>query len=246
MIETLKKHKIKIIVAAVILAILAVAWAYDGNVNPNTPTSIAEAETYTPYEEYPDCYEEYEYYDKIIESDETPAETDDVTVTTEQPATAQPYERAPVEPENMVRGDGSFTVTLSVRVDTLLNNMNRLNSNSHELVPADGVIFPATVVTVHEGESVFNVLQREMRRVGIHMSSRFTPAFNSAYVEAIGNIFHLDAGPLSGWMYRVNGNFPNFGASRYLLEPDDVIEWVYTVDLGRDVGGYFGGWQRDE
>ncbi|MCL2839003.1 MAG: DUF4430 domain-containing protein [Oscillospiraceae bacterium] len=245
MIEIIKKHKIKIIVAVAIAAVLAVAWAYDGMLNPSTP-SLAEAEIYVPYDEYADYYEENDYYNEIIEHDENPIEAADATAPTEQAPITQPYVREPVEPENMTIGDSSFTVTLSVRVDTLLNNMNRLNSDSHELVPANGVIFPATVVTVHEGESVFNVLQREMRRVGIHMSSRFTPVFNSAYVEAIGNIFHLDAGPLSGWMYRVNGNFPNFGASRYLLEPGDVIEWVYTVDLGRDVGNYFGGWQRDE
>jgi len=131
----------------------------------------------------------------------------------------------------------SFYVTLSVRVDTILHNMHLLDQDKHELIPASGVIFHPTRVRVEQGESVFEVLQREMRRVGIHMSSRATPAFNSAYVEAIQNIFEFDAGPLSGWMYRVNGIFPNFGSSQYILNPDDVIEWVYTVDLGRDVGG---------
>lgn len=131
----------------------------------------------------------------------------------------------------------SFYVTLSVRADTILNNMHLLSEYKHELVPANGVIFPATQVRVEEGESVFEVLQREMRRVGIHMSSRFTPALNSAYVEGIQNLFEFDVGPLSGWMYRVNGVFPNFGSSQYILSAGDVIEWVYTVDLGRDVGG---------
>jgi len=135
-----------------------------------------------------------------------------------------------------IADDGSFTVTLSVRVDTILHNMHLLHRDKHELVPADGIIFPATQVTAYEGESVFNVLQREMRRNRIHMSSRFTPIFNSAYVEAINNLFEHDVGPLSGWMYSVNGVFPNFGSSLYTLSPDDIIEWVYTVDLGRDVG----------
>jgi len=139
---------------------------------------------------------------------------------------------------NQINEDGSFTVTLSIRVDTILPNMHILNSEKHELIPADGVIFAARQVTAYEGESVFNVLQREMRRNGIHMASRFTPVFNSAYVEAINNIYEFDVGPLSGWMYRVNGEFPNFGSSRYILSPGDVIEWLYTVDLGRDIGGH--------
>jgi len=147
-----------------------------------------------------------------------------------------PAMRAPVEPEDMVIGDGSFTVTLSVRAHTILYNMHLLHRDKHELVPDDGWIFPPTEVVVYEGESVFNVLQREMRRHGIHMVARWTPIFNSAYVEAINNLYEFDVGPLSGWMYSVNGWFPNFGASRYLLSPGDVVEWVYTVDLGRDLG----------
>ena len=144
----------------------------------------------------------------------------------------------PTTPPTDARPDDAlFYVTLSVRVDTILRNMHLLDREKHELIPSDGVIFPATRVRVAQGESVFDVLQREMRRGGIHMSSRFTPAFNSAYVEAINNIFEFDVGPLSGWMYRVNGIFPNFGSSQYILASGDVIEWVYTVDLGRDVGG---------
>ncbi|MCL2665847.1 MAG: DUF4430 domain-containing protein, partial [Defluviitaleaceae bacterium] len=121
----------------------------------------------------------------------------------------------------------AFAVTLSVRADTL---------SGHELVPADGAIFPEAIVTAYEGESVFDVLHREMRNAGIHLAFRQTPVFNSAYIEAINNLYEFDAGPLSGWKYRVNGEFPNLGASLYILQPDDVIEWLYTVDLGRDIG----------
>jgi len=154
--------------------------------------------------------------------------------------------REPVEPEEMTIGDDSFTVTLSVRVHTILYNMHLLDRDKHELVPADGWIFPPTEVTAYEGESVFNVLQREMRRNRIHMVSRWTPIFNSAYVEAINNLYEFDVGPLSGWMYRVNGWFPNFGASRYLLSDGDVIEWLFTVDLGRDLGVYWLGGEQGE
>lgn len=151
-------------------------------------------------------------------------------------AADHPAMRAPVEPENMVIGDDAFTVTISVRAHTILYNMHLLHRDKHELVPEDGWILPPTVVVAYEGESVFNVLQREMRRNRIHMVSRWTPIFNSAYVEAINNLYEFDVGPLSGWMYSVNGWFPNFGASRYLLSDGDVIEWLYTVDLGRDLG----------
>jgi len=147
-----------------------------------------------------------------------------------------PKMREPIEPEDVIVSDESFAVTLEVRVDMILLNMHLLHRDKHELVPHDGVIFPRTEVAAYAGESVFNVLQREMRRNGIHMASRFTPVFNSAYVEAINNLYEFDVGALSGWMYRVNGWFPNFGSSRYLLSPGDEIVWLYTVDLGRDLG----------
>ena len=143
--------------------------------------------------------------------------------------------------------EAAFTVTLTVRADTILNNMHLLSMEKHELVPADGLIFPPAVVEVYEGESVFDVLHREMRQAGIHMAFRNTPIYNSAYVVAINNLYEFDAGGLSGWMYKVNGWFPNYGSSRYLLSPGDVIEWVYTCDLGRDVGGcLLTGGQTDE
>ena len=149
----------------------------------------------------------------------------------------------PVEPQDAVVGDGSFTVTLSVRCDTLLDNIDKLDVEKHELVPEDGVIFAAATVTVYEGESVFNVLQREMRRAKIHMEFVNTPIYNSAYIEGINNLYEFDGGELSGWMYSVTPSdtgqrwFPNYGCSRYQLKAGDVIEWLYTCDLGRDIGG---------
>ena len=142
----------------------------------------------------------------------------------------------PVEPEDMVLGDGEFSCVLSVVCGTILDNMKMLDKEKRELVPTDGVIFPATTVIFYEGESVFNVLQRTMKQNGIHMSFRNTPIYNSAYIEAINNIGEFDAGELSGWMYKVNGWFPNYGCSRYQLKDGDVIEWIYTCDLGRDIG----------
>lgn len=144
----------------------------------------------------------------------------------------------PVEPENVKVSDKKMTCTLSVRCDTILKNMKYLDPEKVELVPKDGVIFPAQKVTFYEGESVFNVLQREMKKHKIHMEFQNTPIYNSAYIEGINNLYEFDCGELSGWMYKVNGWFPNYGCSRYQLKQGDVVEWVYTCDLGRDVGGF--------
>ena len=145
----------------------------------------------------------------------------------------------PVEPQNAVITDKEQTCTLSVRCDTILQNMAWLDPEKVELVPKDGVIFAEQTVTFYEGESVFNLLVREMKKNKIHLEFVNTPIYNSAYIEGIHNLYEFDCGELSGWMYKVNGWFPNYGCSRYALKPGDKVEWVYTCDLGVDVGGHY-------
>ncbi len=129
--------------------------------------------------------------------------------------------------------------TLSVRCDTLLIPENYAEATSNgkaDMIPADGTIYAARTVEFYEGEFVFDVLLREMQKEKIHMEFSMTPVYNSNYIEGIHNLYEFDGGALSGWMYKVNGWFPNYGCSRYQLKDGDVIEWVYTCDLGRDVG----------
>ena len=143
----------------------------------------------------------------------------------------------PVEPENQDVNKGkSFTCTFSIECSTILNNLSDLDPDKLEMVPSNGVILKKTTVTFYEGESVFDVLQRLCKEKGIHMESSWTPIYNSAYIEGIHNLYEFDCGNLSGWMYRVNGWYPNYGCSRYQLAQGDVVEWRYTCDLGNDVG----------
>lgn len=142
-------------------------------------------------------------------------------------------EPVPVQPQQAEITDTELICTLSVRCDNAVGK----SIEKAAAIPTDGVIFPEQKVVFHEGESVFNVLVREMKKNKIHLEFVNTPVYNSAYIEGISNLYELDCGERSGWMYKVNGWFPNYGCSRYELENGDKIEWVYTCDLGRDVGG---------
>lgn len=145
----------------------------------------------------------------------------------------------PVEPQDAVIGEAAYSCTISISCATILDNLDWLNPEKTELVPADGVILAAQTVTFYEGESVFNVLQRTCKQQSIHMEYSNTPMYNSAYIEGIHNLYEFDCGEGSGWMYKVNGWFPNYGCSRYQLQDGDVIEWVFTCNYGDDVGGAF-------
>lgn len=143
----------------------------------------------------------------------------------------------PVEPENQeINKKKQYTCTFSIECSTILNNLNDLDPDKRELVPSDGVILAPTKVTFHEGESVFDVLQRVCKENNIHLESSWTPVYNTAYIEGINNLYEFDCGELSGWVFRVNGWYPNYGCSRYQLVDGEIVEWRYTCDLGRDVG----------
>lgn len=144
----------------------------------------------------------------------------------------------PVEPEEQEIKDDISTCTISISCATVLNNMDKLSPSKASVVPKDGWILKPTKVKFNEGESVFDILQAVCREKKIHLESTFTPAFNSAYIEGIGNIYEFDCGELSGWYYKVNDWYPNYGCSRYQVKNGDNICFVYTCDFGYDIGKY--------
>ena len=127
--------------------------------------------------------------------------------------------------------------TFSINCSTILSNMDKLDPAKADIVPKDGVIYAAAKVTFKPGESVFDLLQRITKDNKIHMEFTETPGLNTNYVEGIANLYEFDCGELSGWTYRVNGKVVGYGSSKAVIKDGDVIEWVYTCDQGRDVGG---------
>lgn len=143
----------------------------------------------------------------------------------------------PIEPQDAKQNTRkAFYCTLSIDCKSILSNRNRLNQDKMSVLPPDGVIFKSQKVVFYEGESVFDILLRETKKNKIQMEYKSTPVYNSGYIEGIQNIYEFDCGSLSGWSYEVNGWYPNYGCSRYLLKDGDVVKWRYTCDLGRDVG----------
>ena len=157
----------------------------------------------------------------------------------EAPTQAPDTPASPDEPEPPVE-NSVLTCTVSISCAAILENFDRLNAEKADLIPADGGLLAPTAVEFTEGESVFDVLKRVCRENKIHMEFSETPVYQSAYIEGIGNLYEFDCGEGSGWMYRVNGEFPNYGCSRYTLADGDTVEWVYTCDFGADVGGRVG------
>ena len=129
------------------------------------------------------------------------------------------------------------TCTIEIRCDTILGNMGDLEAGLDVYVPDSGTILPATTVSFDPGETVFDVLKRICDGRAIQLEYSFTPLYNSYYVEGINHLYEFSCGPESGWMYKVNGWFPNYGCSAYKLQGGESIVWCYTCHgLGADVG----------
>ena len=138
-------------------------------------------------------------------------------------------------PMEVPQGDGY--VYISIVCDTILDNMEELTPGKVEFVPADGVILPMVEVVYNEGETVFEVLKRVCEKTNIQLEYSWTPLYDSYYIEGIHNLYEFDCGEQSGWMYKVNEWFPNYGCSGYEVSDGDVIVWCYTCKgLGMDVG----------
>ena len=209
----------------------------DENEELTTAAAVTEAVTTAPQQQSTTAAT------KPTEKPQTTAATVAKTTTKAQPSATT---RAP-KPETTAAAATTTTVTttepqeltctFSVECGTVFQHLEDLAPGKLDAIPPDGVIISTQSVSFTEGESVFDVLQRVCRENGVPMESSYVPLYNSAYVEGISNLYEFDCGEGSGWMYRVNGSYPNFGCSRYTLKPGDVVEFRYTCDLGADIGG---------
>ncbi|MBS7530175.1 DUF4430 domain-containing protein [Hazenella sp. IB182353] len=95
-----------------------------------------------------------------------------------------------------------------------------------------GVIQPKTDVNIQTGDTAFDVLINTLGTSEVD----YMGSGSSIYVRGINNLYEFDRGPLSGWLYRVNGSFPNYSAGSYVLKNSDEVEWLYTTNGGADVG----------
>ena len=125
------------------------------------------------------------------------------------------------------------TVTIAISCKTAINNgLNKKPGFSH--LPSNGIILQNMKVEFSEGDTVFDILVKVTRKKGIHMEYRGSGS--NTYIEGINNLYEFDGGSNSGWMYSVNGVYPNYGVGAYKVKSSDVIKFNYTCNLGADLG----------
>lgn len=137
--------------------------------------------------------------------------------------------------ENVTEADN--TVFISIRCDAVFESMDKLDPNLKDFIPKDGVILEKTEYVLRDGDTVFDILSRasKTRRIQMEYSGSADKALRTVYIEGIAYLYEFSCGELSGWTYTVNGKTPQVGCSAYTLSDGDVIEWIYTLDVSRDI-----------
>lgn len=159
-------------------------------------------------------------------------------VTTTKPTTTKPTEKVSV-------------CYVTIVCTTINNNLNMLKDSKKPFVPSDGIILMEAPIEVKDGDTAFEIIKKACKentckakckycqKGGIQIEYTYTPAFDNYYIEGIHQIYEKDCGSASGWMYSVNGVFPNVGASSYEIKQGDKIIFAYTCDMGDDIGNSY-------
>ena len=131
--------------------------------------------------------------------------------------------------------EDSETVFISIDCADVLRHWKDLDPalQAEGVIPADGVLLKETEYVLRPGDTVFDILKRTTRHNRIQMEYQGADknAFGTVYVQGIGYLYEFSCGPQSGWIFTVNGKFPDRGCSECKLNDGDRIEWKYSCAL---------------
>lgn len=140
-----------------------------------------------------------------------------VALTVDIKTPAEYYALHPAE----VAEDGAY-VTLRVDCSAVADKGAEL--------PSDGTMLVGKYALA-AGDTVFDVTDRVLRYEGLAFDYS---GGRAVYVNSIGGLYELDYGAQSGWIYTVNGEFPEVSCGEYQPASGDEIAFVY-------VDGYYEG-----
>jgi len=118
---------------------------------------------------------------------------------------------------------------IKIECADILTDINSLKEEKRSLIPEDGIIYESAEVEFTDDETVFDVLKKVLKDENIPFEYSNTPPYNTAYIEGINNIYVLDCGERSGWLYSVNDEEPMVACSDYVLKNGDKITFSYRI-----------------
>ena len=117
---------------------------------------------------------------------------------------------------------------LLISCSDILKNKDKFSADQLSIVPENGLIYEKSSIPFQDGDTVFDVLIREMKANKIQTEYAASPVYQANYIKGIDNIYEKSFGSNSGWMFAVNGKQPPVGSSSYKLKSGDKIQWLYV------------------
>lgn len=182
------------------------------------------------------------------EEETTYSETKSAEKSSEKITSQKMKEKTSVSKRTAQTQKKQITCTFEISCENILDNKDKLKENKSAFLPENGKILDSVIVKVPKGSTAFDVIKKACaenictdncqycKKNGIHLDFVYTPGYDNYYIRGIHQIYEKDCGSQSGWMYSVNGSFPNYGCSEYKVKDGDVIRFLYTCSLGDDLG----------
>ena len=136
----------------------------------------------------------------------------ELTVPGTEPVTPTPVDPTPVEPDHK-----ALSVTFQLHTDTEM------------------WISPSVIGDLPEGTTAMDVFRQVLAANGYSYEAK------GSYVQAVikpdgTKVAEFSKGPNSGWVFRVNGEFPDVAMQDFRLSDGDVIEVFFTADYMDEPG----------
>ena len=137
--------------------------------------------------------------------------------------------------------------TITIDITDIKDNISSLKSEKEPFVTSDGYILKELQVEISEGDTAFDILKKACKenactdnckycKDGIQLDSTYTAEYGSYYIEGIHQLYNKDCGDMSGWLFSINDEFAQVGASDYTVQNGDSITFSYTCDMNAIFG----------
>ncbi len=129
--------------------------------------------------------------------------------------------------EKIQTDEEKLVCDLLVDYSDIFEDISSLKKEKQEKLKEGGIILSLNNAEFTEGESVFDVLKRELDKAEVSLKYSKMSIGNNVYIEGIDDICEFDCGKSSGWLYRVNDEHPMLSSSQYKLKTGDKIHFIY-------------------
>lgn len=118
---------------------------------------------------------------------------------------------------------------ITIECKSILEHLGDLKPGHEKYVPSDGYLLRRYRCTYKSGDKAYDILKRSCAAQHIKITAQNTEY--GVYIAGINNIDEKDCGKESGWLYKVNGTYPNITCGEKKVKPNDEILFTYTCEF---------------